>query len=151
MVGPRLFHLWGPLSHCYEEKWKSAIQFKLSRKWRCGCSESMVNKNSKWLLECPTITALVAAFDAKMFNGTEVLQSYLAGGGRIIKFFAGKPTGNVMVKFLTQHMAYGFISGTSDFSCLYSKKNKHLAHMCSGIRTLKHNVWTTLRPCSPRM
>jgi len=123
MVGPRLFHLWDPLSHCYEEKWKSAIQFKLRRKWRCECSESTVNKNSKWLLECPTITALVVAFNAKMFNGTEVLQSYLAGGSRIIK-----------------------LSGIYDFSYLCSKKNKHLAHMCSGIKTLKHNVWTTLRP-----
>jgi len=68
---------------------KSAIQFKLSRKWRCGCSESTVNKNSKWLLECPTITALVAAFYAKMFNDTDVLQSYLAGGSRIIKLLQG--------------------------------------------------------------
>jgi len=34
----------------------------------------------------PTITALVAAFDAKAFNCTELLKSYLAGGNRIINF-----------------------------------------------------------------
>jgi len=31
-----------------------------------------------------TITALVAAFDAKAFNCTELFKSYLAGGSRII-------------------------------------------------------------------
>jgi len=31
-------------------------------------------KNSKSLLECPTITALVAAFHAKVFNDTELLK-----------------------------------------------------------------------------
>ena len=44
MRGPRLIHFWGPFFHCYEEKWKSAIQFEFSRKWRCGRSESTVNK-----------------------------------------------------------------------------------------------------------
>jgi len=84
-------------------------------------------KNCKSLLECPTITGLVAAFDAKAFNDTELLKSYLAGGNRII--FAGKPTGNVMVKYLTQHTAYGFISCTSDFWYLCSKKTNTL-HIC---------------------
>jgi len=32
------------------------------------------------------ITALVAAFDTKTFNGTELMISYLAGGNRIINF-----------------------------------------------------------------
>jgi len=32
----------------------------------------------------PTITALVAAFDANAFNCTELLKSCLAGGNRII-------------------------------------------------------------------
>ena len=27
MWGPRLIHLWGPLSHFYVEKWKSVNQF----------------------------------------------------------------------------------------------------------------------------
>jgi len=61
-----------------------------------------------------------------------------------LSIFAGKPTGNVMVKYLTQHMVYGFVSCTSDFSYQCSR-NKHLAHMCGGIKTLKHNIWTTLR------
>jgi len=43
-------------------------------------------KNSKSLLECPTITALVAAFDIKAFNDTELLKSCLAGGNRVINF-----------------------------------------------------------------
>jgi len=25
------------------------------------------------------------------------------------------------------------------------KRNKHLAHMCGDVKTLKHNVWTTWR------
>jgi len=33
-----------------------------------------------------------------------------------------------LVKYLTQHLTYGFISFTSDFSYLCSK-NKHLAHV----------------------
>jgi len=43
-------------------------------------------KNSKSLLECPTITALVAAFDAKAFNDTKLLKSYLAGGNKDYQF-----------------------------------------------------------------
>jgi len=31
-----------------------------------------------------------------------------------------------MVKYLTQHMAYDFISHTSDFSCLCSKKQQQI-------------------------
>jgi len=43
-------------------------------------------KNYKSLPEFPTITALVAAFDAKAFSDTELLKSYLDGGNRIINF-----------------------------------------------------------------
>jgi len=32
----------------------------------------------------PTITVLIAAFDAKVLNFTELLESYWAGGNRII-------------------------------------------------------------------
>jgi len=53
---------------------------------REAMSSVKVIKNSKSLLECPTITALVAAFDAKAFNDTELLKSYLADGNRIINF-----------------------------------------------------------------
>jgi len=34
----------------------------------------------------PTITAFVAAFDAKAFNDTELLKSYLDGESRVINF-----------------------------------------------------------------
>jgi len=43
-------------------------------------------KNSKSLLECPTIVVLVAAFDAKAFNDTKILKSCLASGNKIINF-----------------------------------------------------------------
>jgi len=43
------------------------------------------------------------------------------------------------------HMAYGFISCTSDFTYLCSEKTPCTYSMCGGIKTLKHNVWTTLR------
>jgi len=49
---------------------------------------------------------------------------WLAGPGSSI--FAGIPTGNIMVKYLTQHVAYGFISCTSDFSYLCLKKANSL-------------------------
>jgi len=41
---PKANPLVRPLSHCYEEKQKSAIQFELSRKWRCGRFERTVNE-----------------------------------------------------------------------------------------------------------
>ena len=50
---PRLIHFLGPLSHYYEEKWKSAYQFKLSRKWRCGRSECTVNKKFQIITKVP--------------------------------------------------------------------------------------------------
>jgi len=40
-------------------------------------------KNSASLLECPTITALVAALDAKAVNDTELLKSCLASGNAV--------------------------------------------------------------------
>jgi len=62
---------------------ESVNQFAKIRKWR---SENAVIENYKSLLECPlpTLTAFVAAFDAKAFNCTDLLKSHLAGGNRII-------------------------------------------------------------------
>jgi len=74
-------------------------------------------KNSKSLLVCFTITALVAAFDSKAFMNTKLLKSYLAGGNEIINF-CRQTNGNVAVRYFTQHMAYVFISCTSGFSYL---------------------------------
>ena len=48
------------------------------------CSESAVIKKFSIIAEVPTITAFVAAFDAKALNCTELLDSYLAGMNRII-------------------------------------------------------------------
>jgi len=85
--GPKLFQLWAHSPTVARKKWKSATQIAKNRKWRYWPSKSTVNNNSKIsLLQCPTITALVAAFDAKAFNDTELLKSYLAGGNRIVNF-----------------------------------------------------------------
>jgi len=102
-------------------------------------------QNYKSLLECHTITALVAAFDSKAVNDMELLKPCLAGGNRIINF-AGKPSENVPVKQLTKHMDYVFDKFHICFflSVLKKQRNKHTAHMCGGIKTLKHNVRTTL-------
>ena len=56
-------------------------QFAKIRKLR---SESMVIKKFSIITEVPTITAFVAAFDAKALNCTQLLESHLAGGNRII-------------------------------------------------------------------
>jgi len=47
-------------------------------------SESTVIRKLSIIAEVPTITAFVAAFDAKALNCTELLESYWAGGNRII-------------------------------------------------------------------
>ena len=56
-------------------------QFAKIRKLR---SESTVIKKFSIITEVPTITAFVAAFDAKALNCTQLLESHLAGGKRII-------------------------------------------------------------------
>jgi len=60
---------------------ESVNQFAKLRKRR---SESRVIKKFSIITEVPTITAFVAAFDAKALNCTELLESYLASGNRII-------------------------------------------------------------------
>jgi len=47
-------------------------------------SESTAIKKISIITEVPTSTAFVAAFHAKALNCTELLESYLAGGNRII-------------------------------------------------------------------
>jgi len=47
-------------------------------------SESTVMKKFSIITEVPTITAFFAVFDAKALNCTELLESHLAGGNRII-------------------------------------------------------------------
>jgi len=80
-------------------------KFAKIRKLRSG---STVIKHSRSLLECPTITAFVAALDAKAFNCTELLKSYLAGGNRIINCHRQTNRNHHNWKHLTKHMAYVF-------------------------------------------
>ena len=47
-------------------------------------SESTVIKKLSIVIKVPTITAFVAAFDAKALTCTESLEPYLAGRNRII-------------------------------------------------------------------
>jgi len=75
MRGPRLIHMWRPLSHYCEEKMESVNQFAKYRKWR---SENTISKELYIITRVPKITGFVAAFDAKAFNFTELLKSYLA-------------------------------------------------------------------------
>jgi len=60
---------------------ESVNQFAKIRKL---CSESTVIKKFSIITEVPTITAFVAAFDAKALNWMELLESHLAGGNKII-------------------------------------------------------------------
>ena len=62
---------------------ESVSQFAKIGKLR---SESTVIKKFSVITEVPTITAFVAAFDTKALNCTELLESHLAGGNRIIEF-----------------------------------------------------------------
>jgi len=83
----------------------------------------------------------------KAFNFTELLKSYLAGGTRLLTA-TGKPTEIATIEIYDKtHCLRFFIGITSVFSYLYSKKGKtlHLYSMCSGKKTLKHNMQTTLQ------
>ena len=105
---------------------------------------STINKNSKSLLERPTITALVSAIDAKASMTPNLWnRTWLAGTG--LSIFSGKTTEKVVVKILTKHMSYVLYKFHICCFLIYAKKNKHTEHMCSGIKTLKHNVRTKLR------
>ena len=110
------------------------------------CSESTVIKKFSIIAEVPTITAFVAAFDAKAFNCTELLESYLAGGNRIIN--CHRQTNRNRPNWNIWHNTWStlFIRITSVFSYLYCKK-KHTAPIwyAGGIKTLKHNLRTTLQ------
>jgi len=144
MWGRRLIHLWGPLTQCCEKKMESVNQFAKIGKL---CSESAVIKKCSIITEVPTITAFVAAFDAKALNCTELLESYLAGGNRIIN--RHRQTNRNRHKWNIWHNTWStlFIRITSVFSYLYCKKTNtlHLYSMSGGKKTLKHNVRTTLQ------
>ena len=101
-------------------------------------------KNYKSLPECPTITALVAAFDAKAFSDMELLKSCLDGGNRIIKFLHANQPKTSSLNIL-QKMAYVFYKFHICFVLSVLKKNKHIPHIFGCAKLLKHNVRTTLR------
>ena len=64
-------------------------------------------KDSKSLPECPTITALVAAFDVKS-SMTRNCGSRAWVAGTQLLIFVDKPTEKIKVTYLTKQMAYMF-------------------------------------------
>jgi len=112
-------------------------------------SESTVIKKFSIIAEVPTITAFVAAFDAKALNCTELLESHLACGNRIRD--CHRQTNRNRHSWNIWHNTWStlFIRITSVFSYLCQKNKKtntlHLYSMRGGIKTLKHNVRTTLQ------
>ena len=86
----------------------------------------------------PTITAFVAAFNAKALNCTELLKSYLAGRNRIIN--CHRQTNRNCHNWNIWHNTRStlFIRIASVFFYLYCKKTNtlHLYSMCGGIKTL---------------
>jgi len=103
----------------------------------------MYNKKiCETLLESPNITALVAAFDAKAFNDTGSLKSYLAGGNKINNFHRQNKPKMPRLKYLTKHMAYIFLKFHICFFLSVLIKTKHTANMGGGMKTLKHKAST---------
>ena len=143
MWGPRLIHLWGPLNHCCEEKngkRQSIYENRIItlRKYR--------HYNFSIITEVPTITAFVAAFDAKALNCTQLLESYLASGNRIIN--CHRQTNWNRHNWNIWHNTWStfFIRITYVFLICVKKTNTlHLYDMSGGINTLKHNVRTKLQ------
>jgi len=77
----------------------------------------------------PTITAFVAAFDAKAFNCTELFKSYLAGGSRIINGHR-QTNGNCHNWNAWQNTwPMVFTRITSVFSYVCSKKQTHCTYI----------------------
>jgi len=122
---------------------KALIDLQKAENYRIDPLKVRSIKNYKSLLECPAITTLVAAFDAKALKDTELLKSYFAGGNRIN--FHGYPAEMPLSKYLTKHMACVFYKFHICFFLTVLKKHKHTAHTFGGTKTLTHNVRTTIR------
>ena len=101
------------------------------------CSESTVIKKFS-IIEVPTITAFVAAFYAKALNCTEMLESHLVGGNRIINYNRQTNRNRCRWNVWQNTWPTFFIRTTSAFSYLCLKKTNtlHLYSMCGGIKTL---------------
>ena len=93
----------------------------------------------------PTITAFCAAFDAKALNCTELLESYLAGGNRVINCRRQTNRNRHNWNIWQNTWSTFFIRITSFLSVLKKTNTLHLYSMCGGIKTLKHNMKTTLQ------
>ena len=107
------------------------------------CSESAVIQKLSIITEVPTITAFVAVFEAKALNCTELLESYLAGGNRIINCHRQNNRNCHNWNIWHNTCSTFFIRITS---VLKRKTNTlQLYGMSGGIKTLKHNVRTTLQ------
>jgi len=100
------------------------------------------------ITEVPTTTAFVVAFDAKALNCTELLESYLAGGNRLLTA-TGKPTEIATIEIFDTTHGLRFLQESHLCFLICAKKNKHTAPtvygMSGGIKTLRHNVRTTLQ------
>jgi len=145
MRDPRLIHFWGPLSNCFQEKMERVNKFAKIWKWR---SESTVNKKLKIITGVPTITAFVAAFDARALNCTELLKFYLSGGNRIINSYIRQTNRNRHNLNIWQNAGSTFFykNHICFFLSVLKKTNTlHLYSMCDGTKTLKHNVRTKLQ------
>ena len=112
-------------------------------------SESTVIKKFSIITEVPTITVFVAAFDAKALNCTELLESHLAGRNRIID--CHRQTNRNGHSWNIWHNTWSTlfirITSVSTYACQKKQKTNtlHLYSMRGGIKTLKHNVRTTLQ------
>jgi len=79
----------------------------------------------------PTITALVAVFDAKAFSCTDLLKSYITGENRILTA-TGKPTEIATNEIFDNTHGLRFLEESHLFLLICVKKNKHTApHLCS--------------------
>jgi len=85
----------------------------------------------------PTITALVAVFDAKAFSCTDLLKSYIASKNRILTA-TGKPTEIATIEILDKARGLRFSEESHTFFLICVQKNKHtalhLCSMCGGLR-----------------
>jgi len=125
---------------------KAFNRFAKIRKWRYWRSKSTVNKNAKSLLECLTRSLRLLLLTTRKRSMTRKCWNRTGLAGTWLFIFAGKPTENVTVKYLSKRMAYVFYKFAHLFFLICAQKNKHTAHICGGIKTLKLNVRTTLRP-----
>ena len=143
MRDPRLIHLWGPLFCCCEGKNGKCQSICENRKitlWKHGLKKFSI------ITEVPTITAFVAAFEAKALNCTELLESYQAGGNRIINCYRQTNRNRHNWNIWQNIWSTFFIRITSVFLICVKKKQKNKTNTLHAYsKTLKHNVETTLQ------